>query len=117
MIWRACETPGLASTSILTTSIESPYFWAIFSSSGATMRHGPHQEAQKSTITGRVALSTTSSKVSSVTALTSAMGRWSFLPYGVDRRGLDRRGVDRRGPNRRGVDRRGPNRRQRAAGD
>src|ERR1035437_8279035 len=86
------------------------------------MRHGPHQEAQKSTITGRVALSTTSSKVSSVTALTSAIGRWSFLPYGVDRRGVDRRGpnrrgVDRRGPNRRGVDRRGPNRRQGAAGD
>src|SRR5450759_533538 len=101
MIWRACETPGLASTSILTTSIESPYFWASFSSSGATMRQGPHQEAQKSTITGRWALRTISSKVSSVTALTSAIGRWSFLLNCLGQHGPDNRGLGRNGPGRR----------------
>src|ERR1035437_2177203 len=112
MIWRACETPGLASTSILTTSIESPYFWASFSSSGATIRHGPHQAAQKSTITGRCALRTTSSKVSSVTALTSAIGRWSFLSNYLGRHGPDSRCLGRHGSDSRGL-----NRRKGAAGD
>ena len=45
----------------------SPYSTASSSISGAIMRHGPHQGAQKSTITGTGLLSTSSSKVVSFT--------------------------------------------------
>jgi hypothetical protein len=40
---------------------------AISSSTGATMRHGPHQVAQKSTSTGVLLLRTSSENESSVT--------------------------------------------------
>jgi len=44
---------GRASVLIFTTSQRPAFARATFSSSGATMRHGPHQGAQKSTTTGR----------------------------------------------------------------
>src|SRR5918997_7135322 len=59
---------GLVLVSILTKVTLSP--WALASSSmiGATCLHGPHQSAQKSTITGLSDWSTTSEKVASVTS-------------------------------------------------
>src|SRR3712207_1994066 len=62
---------GLVLVSILTKVTLSP--WALASSSmmGATCLHGPHQSAQKSTITGLSDLSTSSSNVESVTSLTA----------------------------------------------
>ena len=73
MMLNACEIRGLASTSTLTTSTAPSYFAAIFSISGATILHGPHQVAQKSTTTGFSFLRTSCSKVSSV-ACWMAMG-------------------------------------------
>ena len=66
MIPNACDRRGLASTSTLTTSTTPSYLAASFSISGATILHGPHQAAQKSTTTGLSLLSTRASKVSSV---------------------------------------------------
>src|SRR5919112_2257425 len=66
MMLNAWEIRGFASTSTLTTSTAPSYFAAIFSISGATILHGPHQVAQKSTTTGFSFLRTSCSKVSSV---------------------------------------------------
>src|SRR5690348_434238 len=55
--------------SSLAMVILSAYSAAISSSAGATWRHGPHQVAQKSTSTGLSLLSTSVSKVSSVTVM------------------------------------------------
>src|SRR5262245_49541469 len=71
---------GFASMSTFTTSTEPSYFSASRASSGATMRHGPHHSAQKSTTTGRSAFSTISSNVASVTCLISTMGSGSLSP-------------------------------------
>jgi hypothetical protein len=59
---------GLASTSSFRTSTVPAYFAASFSISGATMRHGPHHSAQKSTTTGFSLWSTSVSNVASVTS-------------------------------------------------
>src|SRR5918994_6949073 len=59
---------GFASTSSLRTSTTPAYLAASFSISGATMRHGPHHSAQKSTITGLSLPSTSVSNVASVTS-------------------------------------------------
>src|SRR4051794_33877285 len=75
MIPNACDSRGLASTSTFTTSTTPSYLAASFSISGATILHGPHQVAQKSTTTGLLLLSTIASKVSSVAILISATGR------------------------------------------
>src|SRR6478736_1945915 len=56
----------LASVSSLTTSILSPYCSLISSRIGATLRHGPHHVAQKSTSTGLSLMRTSSAKVASV---------------------------------------------------
>src|SRR6478736_6093101 len=56
----------LASVSSLTTSIVSPYCSLISSRIGATLRHGPHHVAQKSTSTGLSLMRTSSAKVASV---------------------------------------------------
>src|SRR5215211_5238405 len=68
MIPNACDRRGFASTSTFTTSTTPSYFAASFSISGATIRHGPHHSAQKSTTTGFVLWSTSVSKVASVTS-------------------------------------------------
>src|SRR5882757_1209988 len=80
----ACESCGLASTSTLTTSTLPAYFAASFSISGATILHGPHHDAQKSTRTGLSFLITIDSNVASVAALMSAM-RDPFSPLPGDR--------------------------------
>src|SRR5215472_18075056 len=41
-----CDTAGFSSMLSLTTAILSAYSVAISSSTGATMRHGPHHSAQ-----------------------------------------------------------------------
>src|SRR5688500_11556005 len=73
MMLKACERAGLASTSTLTTSTAPSYLAASFSISGATILHGPHHAAQKSTTTRRSLLSTSSSKFASVATLMSAI--------------------------------------------
>src|SRR5688572_22700260 len=73
MMLNACESRGFASTSTLTTSTLPSYFAASFSISGATILQGPHHTAQKSTTVGRSDLRTSSSNVSSVTCLISAI--------------------------------------------
>src|SRR5215207_2676661 len=78
MMLKACEIRGFASTSTLTTSTAPSYFAAIFSISGATILHGPHQVAQKSTTTGFSFLRTSCSNVSSVACCRLMSG--SFLP-------------------------------------
>src|SRR5919106_430074 len=71
---------GFASTSSFMTSTLPAYFWASLSISGATSRQGPHQAAQKSTITGFSELITISSKFASVASRTFDMVReGSFL--------------------------------------
>src|SRR5690349_15478369 len=60
--------------SSLATVILSPCSWAISSSTGATILHGPHQVAQKSTTTGLSLFSTSSENVASVTLIGLPMG-------------------------------------------
>jgi hypothetical protein len=50
---------------IFTTSARPRIARATFSSSGATMRHGPHHGAQKSMTTGTLALDRSASNVRS----------------------------------------------------
>src|SRR6185436_16121952 len=69
MMLNARDRPGFASTSTFTTSIAPSYLDAIFSISGATSLHGPHQAAQKSTTTGLSLCRTSCSKVASVATL------------------------------------------------
>src|SRR5918995_3269624 len=70
---------GFASTSSLRTSTLPAYLVASFSISGATIRHGPHHSAQKSTTTGFSDWRTSVSKVASVTSGTLEDIRGSFL--------------------------------------
>src|SRR5688572_31672075 len=72
---------GFASTSSFITSTEPAYFSASLSISGATSRQGPHQAAQKSTITGLSFLMTSSSKLASVASRTFDM--WCALVLSV----------------------------------
>ena len=60
-------TLGLSSVLSLSARNLSPYSLEISSMSGAIMRHGPHQGAQKSTSTGTGLFNTSSSNVASVT--------------------------------------------------
>src|SRR5262245_36456545 len=66
--WKSRAVAGFASTSILATFSAPTFSLAISSSTGATILHGPHQVAQKSTSTGVLLDSTSSENVSSVTA-------------------------------------------------
>src|SRR5437762_1730564 len=61
------EVTGFSSVLSLTT--RKPRSWEISSSTGATMRHGPHQGAQKSTSTGSSASMTSAWKLESVTSI------------------------------------------------
>src|SRR5262249_36966942 len=71
----ALPTPW-ASTSILARVNAPSRLVAASSSIGPRVRHGPHQEAQRSTTTGAVLdpSTTTCSKVSSVTSITCSIG-------------------------------------------
>src|SRR6185436_16218305 len=64
---------GLSSTFNFTTEALAEYCSATASIAGASMRHGPHHSAQKSTRTGFSDLSTSLSKELSVTSLTSSL--------------------------------------------
>src|SRR5436190_2724475 len=66
-IWNCWAIRGLSSTFTLTTFARPAYFCAICSTTGAIERHGPHHGAQKSTSTGTLLLTTSRSKVASVT--------------------------------------------------
>src|SRR5205807_8884380 len=52
LIPNRCDTDGLSSTFNLTTRALPAYFSATASTVGASIRHGAHQAAQKSTSTG-----------------------------------------------------------------
>src|SRR4051812_4984705 len=71
------RTPYLAAVSWLSSTLSLTTrrlcSWEISSRTGATMRHGPHQGAQKSTRTGSSASMTSAWKLLSVTS--DAMGR------------------------------------------
>src|ERR1700761_2991135 len=60
------DMPGLLSTFTLPTTALPLYSLAISSTTGPTIRQGPHHSAQKSTNTGLSDLSTNSSKFASV---------------------------------------------------
>ena len=67
---KRAETDGFASTSSFATfSPFSPYSSASSSTMGATMRHGPHQVAQKSTMVSPSLPSTSAAKFSSFTSM------------------------------------------------
>src|SRR5438132_4842073 len=67
------------STSTFATFTLPWYCFATSSTTGATMRHGPHHSAQKSTRTGTCDWSTSESNVLSLTWITeSAMGKDSL---------------------------------------
>src|ERR1700712_2236938 len=68
-IWYCCAISGLASMSSLAMVTLSPCLAEISSRIGATMRHGPHHSAQKSTMTGLSDIRTSASKLASVTFL------------------------------------------------
>src|SRR5450759_1146836 len=102
-------TPGFSSTLSLPMHTLSPYSWAISSMIGPTMRHGPHQGAQKSTIMGVGALPTSSSNVASVRVFTS-LATWTPPWRGGDGPAAPRRspgGKRSEDPDRRDVRRRG----------
>src|SRR5579871_3926484 len=65
----------------LTMSARSAISAAIASSTGPTMRHGPHHGAQYSTMTGRGLDTTSASKVESVTDLSAS--KVIFLPQNL----------------------------------
>src|SRR2546427_12556568 len=79
-----CETEGLSSTFSLTTRALLAYFSATASTVGASMRHGAHHAAQKSTKTGRSDFSTSFSKVPSLVSLTC-----SLMNYSLDQKVFD----------------------------
>src|SRR5512139_3362097 len=58
---------GFSSVFTFATSTLPAFSLAIFSNAGATILHGPHQGAQKSTITGTVDFNTVFSNAESVT--------------------------------------------------
>src|ERR1700754_4264384 len=66
--WKSRAVVGFASTSILATVSWPAFSLAISSRTGATILHGPHHVAQKSTSTGVLLDSTSVENVSSVTA-------------------------------------------------
>src|ERR1700754_2121443 len=66
--WKSRAVAGFESTSILATVSWPAFSLAISSRTGATILHGPHQVAQKSTSTGVLLDNTSLEKVSSVTA-------------------------------------------------
>src|SRR3954447_25044504 len=72
MIWNRRAISGFSSMLTLATVILSPCSVAISSSTGATILHGPHHSAQKSTSTGLSLPSTSVSNVASVTVLVAA---------------------------------------------
>ncbi len=72
-IWYACAVSGLASMSSLATVTLSAWVDEISSSTGAIIRQGPHQSAQKSTMTGLSDCRTSAVKLASVTLMV-AMG-------------------------------------------
>jgi hypothetical protein len=65
--------PVSSSTFTFTTLALPSYSLATSSSTGPTIRHGPHHGAQKSTRTGTSLLTTSSSKFASVPAIASLM--------------------------------------------
>src|SRR2546428_691099 len=81
---------GLASTSSLAIFTFSPCSLAISSSTGATIRQGPHQAAQKSTRTGVSDLMTSVSKFWSLTTCGLDMVRLLLPPQRQLRTGLFR---------------------------
>src|SRR5881394_4011573 len=74
-----CDTDGLSSTFSFTTRALPAYFSATASTVGASMRQGAHHSAQKSTKTGWAALSTSASKLLSLTSVTYSL--MYFSPY------------------------------------
>src|ERR1700752_5268865 len=72
--WKSRAVSGLASTSNLAIVSWSARSLAISSRTGATILHGPHQVAQKSTSTGVLLDSTSLENVSSVTATVELVG-------------------------------------------
>src|ERR671912_1978435 len=69
--WLLAGVTGLVLVSIFTKVTLSPCCLASSSMIGEICLHGPHQSAQKSTITGLSDWSTTSEKVASVTSATA----------------------------------------------
>jgi len=67
MMPSSVATPTFSSVLILAITARPWYLTANSSTMGAIMRHGPHQGAQKSTITGTGEFNTRSSNVSSET--------------------------------------------------
>src|SRR4029079_6249913 len=58
---------------------------ASFSSTGLTIRHGPHHGAHRSTRTGSVASSATAAKSSSVASTIHGSGWWQLLQRATPR--------------------------------
>src|SRR5437879_4547308 len=83
--------PGFSSMFTLAMVSLPAYSPAISSSTGATMRHGPHHSAQKSTRTGTSACNTSAAKLASVTVLV-LLPMW-FLLLSVCPAGLRRAGI------------------------
>src|SRR5918998_360416 len=77
--WLLAGVTGLVLVSILTKVTLSPCCLASSSMIGEICLQGPHQSAQKSTITGLSDLSTTSEKVASVTSATAPIPLRSLL--------------------------------------
>ena len=84
MIWYSDAVWMFSSVLSFTTFSVSERSPAISSTIGATMRHGPHHGAQKSTSTGRSDSMTSAWKLMSVTSVTSAM---SLLVAGLLQKG------------------------------
>jgi len=78
------EARGAASVSSFSTCTRGARRWAALSSSGAMIRHGPHQAAQKSTSTGSSVFSSMRRKPDSSTGIARASnkGRWQRPQFG-----------------------------------
>ena len=60
------DNSGFASVSTFNTSARPATFFATLATSGATIRHGPHHAAQKSTINGTDEAELIESKISAL---------------------------------------------------
>src|SRR3989344_8718148 len=69
---------GKSSVEILANFSFPVYSLLVSSSTGASIRHGPHQEAQKSTITGNFDFTTSVSNDASVSSRTIFMRRKNY---------------------------------------
>src|SRR3954469_23910663 len=78
---KRADGPGASSVLSLVTSQRPPASAATLANSGATILHGPHHAAQKSTTTGRADRAVRASKAASSGITIGSAGSDSLVPH------------------------------------